>query len=122
MPEGIQIATIDAAFISLELLLPVVRGWLVAGGQLVALIKPQFEAGRGFIGKQGVVRDPAVHRRVVEKILSAASSTGLTPQGVLRSPLIGPKGNAEFLLWCIMDGPACPFGEQLLALFGAPAA
>jgi len=121
MPEGIQIATIDAAFISLELLMPVVRGWLVAGGQLVALIKPQFEAGRESVGKQGVVRDPAVHRRVVEKILSAASSTGLTPQGVLRSPLIGPKGNAEFLLWCVMDGPVFPLEEQLLALFAAAA-
>ena len=121
MPEGIQIATIDAAFISLELLLPVVHGWLVAGGQVVALIKPQFEAGREFVGKQGVVRDPTVHRQVVEKILSSATSTGLTPQGVLRSPLIGPKGNAEFLLWCVKDGPVFTLEEQLLGLFGASA-
>jgi 23S rRNA (cytidine1920-2'-O)/16S rRNA (cytidine1409-2'-O)-methyltransferase len=97
LPESIDLVTIDAAFISLRLLLPVVRGWLGEGGEVVALIKPQFEAGRGEVSRGGVVRKPAVHRRVVEELLVFARQIDLQPLALIRSPIIGPKGNIEFL-------------------------
>lgn len=118
LPEPIDLAVVDAAFISLELLLPIVRGWLTQRGRLVALIKPQFEAGREAVGRRGVVRDVDVHRAVVAKILAASSAVGLTPQGVSRSPVVGPKGNIEFLLWSVLDGPVRPVQDILLDLFG----
>ncbi len=99
LPEPVQLVTIDASFISLKLLLPVARRLLAPGGQIIALIKPQFEAGRDQVGKGGVVRDPAVHRQVVEGLVAWARERGLGPQAVLPSPLLGPKGNREFLLW-----------------------
>ncbi len=120
LPEPIDLAVIDAAFISLELLLPVIRGWLTEKGQVIALIKPQFEAGRQVVGRSGVVRDPEVHRQVVTKIMAAASALGLVPQGVLRSPLTGPKGNIEFLLWAALGGKLKPEQDVLLELFGPP--
>jgi 23S rRNA (cytidine1920-2'-O)/16S rRNA (cytidine1409-2'-O)-methyltransferase len=104
LPERVDLAVVDAAFISLELLIPVIRGWLTEGGQLVALIKPQFEAGRETVGRAGVVRDSEVHRIVVRKIMAACSALGLAPQGLTRSPLTGPKGNIEFLLWSKLGG------------------
>jgi 23S rRNA (cytidine1920-2'-O)/16S rRNA (cytidine1409-2'-O)-methyltransferase len=88
----------------LRLVLPVVAGWLRAGGDVIALVKPQFEAGRHSVKKGGVVRDPAVHRQVLEAVLASAADAGLAPQGVLRSPLRGPKGNVEFLLWARQGG------------------
>ncbi|NIS79469.1 MAG: TlyA family rRNA (cytidine-2'-O)-methyltransferase [Anaerolineales bacterium] len=100
LPELVSLVTIDASFISLRLLLPVVQGWLADEADVVALIKPQFEAGKEFVGKRGVVRDPAVHRRVLEHVFDNAVSLDLPPQGILRSPILGPKGNAEFLMWC----------------------
>ncbi len=100
LPEPVVLVTIDASFISLRSLLPVVRGWLTPGADLLALIKPQFEAGRKAVGKRGVVRDPAIHRQVVERVIAAASELDFTPLGVMQSPLRGPKGNVEFLLWC----------------------
>lgn len=115
LPEPIDLVTIDAAFISLELLLPPAIGWMSDQGQLVALIKPQFEAGPRLVGKGGVVKDPAVHRAVVEKVIGAAARRGLTPRGLMRSPLLGPKGNVEFLLWCDRD-TSTPSPEALLAL------
>lgn len=118
LPEAIDLAVIDAAFISLELLLPVVRGWLAEQGEVIALIKPQFEAGRRWVGKRGVVRDPEIHRQVVARILATASALGLVPQGVLRSPLTGPKGNVEFLLWAGLGGGPRPEEGMLLELFG----
>jgi 23S rRNA (cytidine1920-2'-O)/16S rRNA (cytidine1409-2'-O)-methyltransferase len=120
LPEPIDVAVVDAAFISLELLLPVIRGWLTERGQLVALIKPQFEAGRKFVGRRGVVKDPEVRRQTVEKIMSASTALGLAPQGVLRSPLSGPKGNVEFLLWAVTGGAPMPAQDILLGLFGPP--
>jgi 23S rRNA (cytidine1920-2'-O)/16S rRNA (cytidine1409-2'-O)-methyltransferase len=99
LSERVDLVTIDASFISLRLLLPVVRGWLRDGGQVIALVKPQFEAGRRDVGKGGVVRDRAVHRRVLEDVLSAASMGGYAPLGLIPSPLRGPSGNVEFLLW-----------------------
>ena len=104
LPQAVDIVTIDVAFISLRLVLPVVAGWLLAGGDVVALVKPQFEAGRQVVEK-GVVRDPTVHRRVLEEVLACALDAGVAPQGLIRSPLQGPKGNIEFLLWARKGGP-----------------
>lgn len=102
---AIQLATIDVSFISLALVLPVVAGWLEPGGHVVALVKPQFEAGRARVGKGGVVRDPAVHRQVLERAVTVCGAAGLGAQGIIPSPLRGPKGNVEFLLWARKDLP-----------------
>lgn len=100
LPEIIHLATIDASFISLRLLLPVVVGWLEEEGDVIALVKPQFEAGKKAVGRGGVVKNPETHRKVLEKVISYATELDLIPQDVIQSPLTGPKGNLEFLLWC----------------------
>jgi 23S rRNA (cytidine1920-2'-O)/16S rRNA (cytidine1409-2'-O)-methyltransferase len=97
LPEAIDLATIDVSFISLKLILPAAAGWLGAGGQIVALIKPQFEAGREQVSRRGVVREPAVHRAVLEEITGWAETQGLGLAGLIRSPITGPAGNVEFL-------------------------
>lgn len=98
LPEPIHLAVVDVSFISLKILLPVVCGWGAA--QVVALIKPQFEAGREAVAKgAGVIRDPAIHQQVVADIQAFAATLGLTSAGLIPSPLLGPKGNTEFLLW-----------------------
>lgn len=106
LPEPVSLVTIDASFISLKILLPVVRGWLAplapfgAGGEVIALIKPQFEAGRRESARhKGVIRDPAVHRAVLSEVLAFAQTTGFGVRGLIRSPVLGPKGNVEFLAW-----------------------
>ena len=97
LQEPIDLATIDASFISLTLILPKVYGWLKPNGQVVTLVKPQFEAGRDQVGKGGVVRDPAIHADVLRHVLTWANAQGLTPLGTIRSPITGPAGNVEFL-------------------------
>lgn len=97
LPELVDLATVDVSFISLEQVLPAVIGFLKPHGDIVALIKPQFEAGRGQVGKGGVVKDPAVHRAVLHKLLLWAEEHGLTVRGLMPSPLKGPAGNVEFL-------------------------
>ena len=99
LPEPVSLVVIDASFISLRLLLPVIHAWLSEPGEVVALIKPQFEAGKKDVGKGGVVRDAAVHRRVLYEVLSFAGTQGYLVRGLLRSPLLGPAGNVEFLCW-----------------------
>ena len=94
-----QIATIDVSFISLRLVLPKVQKLLTPYGEIVALIKPQFEVGKGKVGKGGVVRSPEEHRRVIEEIKEAAISLQLEVAGVAESPLLGPKGNREFFIY-----------------------
>ncbi|HIC93877.1 MAG TPA: TlyA family RNA methyltransferase [Anaerolineae bacterium] len=98
LPEPVDLATVDVSFISLELVLPKVMGWLKPGGEIIALIKPQFEAGREKVGKGGVVRDPEVHRAVLGKILGWAVDHGLAVRGLIPSPIKGPAGNVEFLV------------------------
>lgn len=93
-----DIATIDVSFISLTHILPVVPALLAADGQVVALVKPQFEAGRDEVGKGGIVRDEAVHTRVVDTVVAAAAVCGLTRAGLTPSPITGAEGNREFLL------------------------
>jgi len=92
------IITIDVSFISLRLVLPVLPALLEPHGDVVALVKPQFEADRHEVGKGGIVRDEAVHRRVVEVVTAAADALGLTRAGVIDSPITGTEGNREFLL------------------------
>jgi len=98
LPEPIDLATIDVSFISLELVLPPVLNFLKPEGQIIALIKPQFEAGREQVGKGGVVKDPEVHRQVLHKVAKVAQDLGLRILGLVPSPLLGPAGNVEFLI------------------------
>jgi len=101
LPENARrfgIVTIDVSFISLAHILPVVPPLLAPGGRVVALVKPQFEAGRDDVGKGGIVRDPAVHTRVVEDVVRAAAEVGLQQVGLTSSPIEGAEGNREFLL------------------------
>ena len=91
--------SIDVSFISLTLVLPPVKELLAPEGQIVCLIKPQFEAGREKVGKKGVVKDPAVHQEVIEKVIAYALDLGFCVQGLTWSPVKGPEGNIEYLLW-----------------------
>ena len=97
-PEKTDLATIDVSFISLSLILSVVKDLIVPGGDLLCLVKPQFEVGKGEVGKGGVVRDTQKHEQVLRKIIAHSSELGLGAQGLIRSPLKGPKGNVEFFL------------------------
>jgi 23S rRNA (cytidine1920-2'-O)/16S rRNA (cytidine1409-2'-O)-methyltransferase len=97
LPELVDLITIDVSFISLTKVLPAVVPRLRPGGHLIALIKPQFEAGRRDVGKGGVVRDPAVHARVKTEIEQFATRLGLRLLGTIESPILGPAGNKEFL-------------------------
>lgn len=97
LPESVDAAAVDVSFISLRLVLPSVFGWLKPDGWIVALIKPQFEAGREQVGKGGVVRDPAVHEQVIAEVTAAVEAMGRRVVGVTPSPILGPAGNREFL-------------------------
>lgn len=100
LPVPFSFATFDVSFISLTLVMPPVVALLPVGGEMVTLIKPQFEAGRALVEKGGVVRDPAVRLQVVERIREfGVNSLGLSWLGVVESPLTGPAGNVEFLAW-----------------------
>jgi len=106
LPEPVDLAVIDVSFISLALVLGPVRSTLRDGrGPIVALVKPQFEAGRED-ARGGVVRDAAVHRRVLAEIVATAASIGLGTRGVIASPIQGPEGNREFLIH-VQTGPSC---------------
>jgi len=97
MPERANFFTVDCSFISLRLVLPPLKELLAEKAEGVALIKPQFEAGKELVGKRGVVRDADVHRKVVEDVTAAAHELGFETPGVIPSPLLGPAGNREFL-------------------------
>ncbi len=112
----IDLVTVDASFISLKVLLPVIRTWLSEGhGQVVALIKPQFEAGKKEAARgEGVIRDPEIHKTVLADVLAFSSQLGFIIRGLIRSPLIGPKGNAEFLLHLGLSGSGIERIEDLV--------
>lgn len=104
LPEPMQMVVCDASFISLKILLPVIKRWLAnpltGPVDVVTLIKPQFEAGRREAARgEGVIRDPAAHRRILQDVLTFAVETGFGLRGLAKSPLRGPKGNVEFLAW-----------------------
>jgi 23S rRNA (cytidine1920-2'-O)/16S rRNA (cytidine1409-2'-O)-methyltransferase len=97
--EEIDLILIDTSFISIEKFLPHLLGFLKKGGAILSLIKPQFEVQRGEVGKGGVVRDKALHEKVIERISSFSRGLGLKVWGVTESPLLGPKGNKEFFIY-----------------------
>lgn len=99
LDEEVSFVSIDASFISLKIFFPVIKDWFgPAGGQLVALIKPQFEAGKQDAARgEGVIRDHLVHRKVLDDVIHAAQEEGYEVRDVAKSPLLGPKGNLEFL-------------------------
>ena len=107
LPEPVSLVTVDASFISLKILLPVIKKWNLVGGKtneergdMIALIKPQFEAGKKDVARgDGVIRDPEIHRQVLLDVLGFAQTEGFQIRGLIKSPLLGPKGNAEFLVW-----------------------
>ena len=98
IPEAIDLIVCDASFIALAKVLAAPLGFARPGARLVALIKPQFEAGRGEVGKGGVVRDPAVHARVCSSAEAWLAGEGWGVEGIVRSPITGPEGNIEFLI------------------------
>jgi 23S rRNA (cytidine1920-2'-O)/16S rRNA (cytidine1409-2'-O)-methyltransferase len=108
VPDELDFASVDVSFISLKLILPPLRALLRPEGQAVCLVKPQFEAGREKVGKKGVVRDPAVHREVLEHFLEHAAGADFSVQGLTYSPIRGPEGNIEYLgyLRCGASAPA----------------
>lgn len=117
LPEPVHLIVCDASFISLKLLLPPMRRWLgqTPAAQALTLIKPQFEAGRKDSARgEGVIRDPGIHRRVLLETLTFAHSIGFQTLGLARSPLLGPKGNVEFLAW--LQPQAAPSLEEIPAL------
>ncbi|MEJ2348898.1 MAG: TlyA family RNA methyltransferase [Anaerolineales bacterium] len=130
LPEDIDIATVDASFISLKILLPVMIRWFSpspaqiaglespdsdAGGNVVVLIKPQFEAGRREASRgEGVIRDPEIHRRVLNEVLQFAKELGFGVRNLIRSPVLGAKGNVEFLAHCPPPAPTSTFFNVIL--------
>jgi 23S rRNA (cytidine1920-2'-O)/16S rRNA (cytidine1409-2'-O)-methyltransferase len=97
--EEADLIVIDTSFISVEKFLPHLVGFLRRGGAILSLIKPQFEVGKGEVGKGGVVRDKALHEKVIDRISTFSRGLGLTVLGVTESPLLGPKGNREFFIY-----------------------
>ncbi len=119
LPEPVSFVSIDASFISLKLLLPMVRGWADAG-EVLALIKPQFEAGRKEAAHgKGVIRNHEIHQRVLREVLTFAQELGFRVRGLAQSPVVGPKGNIEFLAWLAWprDGEVVPVGRFVSSLF-----
>ena len=107
LPEPIDVAVADLSFISLRLVLPSISRLARPGAPIVTLVKPQFEAGKGQVPRGGVVRDPATHRRVLLDLWAWTLANNLTPRDLTPSPIRGPAGNVEFLLW-LSNEPAGP--------------
>jgi 23S rRNA (cytidine1920-2'-O)/16S rRNA (cytidine1409-2'-O)-methyltransferase len=113
LPEMVDLVVVDVSFISVGLVLPVAAGLVRPGGDIVVLVKPQFEAGRQHIRRGGVVKDEAVRRETVARVIDSARGEDLWAHGLIRSPLKGPKGNEEFLLW-LREASARVDHQQLL--------
>ena len=115
LPEQVDFVTVDASFISLKIILPVVKRWISPSpltplpqgeGNVIALIKPQFEAGKKDVARgDGVIRDPEIHKQVLLDVLNFVQQEGFSIHGLIKSPLLGPKGNAEFLVWLGVENP-----------------
>ena len=120
-PDAPDLATIDVSFISLEKVLPAVFGVLAPRGEVVALVKPQFEVGKGLVGKGGVVREPSHHQAVLSRVARFAVLRGWHVRGVVASPLTGPKGNREFFLHLTTTGRTLADLDGLIARAVAPA-
>ena len=114
LPEKLDLAVIDVSFISLSLILPAIKALLKPEGEIVCLIKPQFEAGKERVGKKGVVRDPAVHKDVLDGFLQTAAAMELHPAGLSWSPVRGPEGNIEYLGYLRFSGEDAAFDTAAL--------
>ena len=100
LPDEVGLVTVDASFISLKILLPVIKKWIIDSTEIICLVKPQFEAGKKDVSRgDGVIRDPEIHKQVLLDVLEFAQQDGFNIRGLVKSPLLGPKGNAEFLVW-----------------------
>jgi 23S rRNA (cytidine1920-2'-O)/16S rRNA (cytidine1409-2'-O)-methyltransferase len=104
IPEPVDLIVCDASFIGLAKVLEVPMSFARSGARLAALIKPQFEAGRGEVGKGGVVRDPAVHQRVCDEVAGWLTASGWVVEDVVQSPITGPEGNVEFVILAHLPG------------------
>lgn len=122
LPEPVDLVTIDVSFISVRLILPAVRRVLSPGGEVLTLIKPQFEAGRGQVGKKGIVRDPAVHRSVLSEFTQWAVVAGWAIRNVIASPIRGAEGNREFFAQLGLAGESGDVPAQIEALLDGPVA
>jgi 23S rRNA (cytidine1920-2'-O)/16S rRNA (cytidine1409-2'-O)-methyltransferase len=132
LPEPVSLATIDASFISLRILLPVVKNWFspvltpISSSEMekkgdcgvIALIKPQFEAGKKDVSRgDGVIRDPEIHKQVLSDVLSFALAQGYGIEGLIKSPLLGPKGNTEFLTWLLLSKGSMNSEDAIRSVF-----
>lgn len=115
IPEPVDFISVDVSFISLTLVLPVAWRLLKEGAQMVCLVKPQFEAGKDKVGKKGVVREPSIHREVIEKVAGCAAELGFALRGLDYSPIKGPEGNIEYLLFLQKGGEENVLSEELIA-------
>ena len=116
----VQLVTVDVSFISLKYVLPVISGWFGPdGGQVIALIKPQFEAGKVEVDRgKGVIKDPKIHRQILQEVLLAAQALDFEPRGLIASPILGPKGNREFLAWLVYPAQnGIPNADLIAGLF-----
>ena len=118
VPDPLDFASIDVSFISLKLIFPALHDLLRKGGQVVSLIKPQFEAGREFVGKKGIVRDPKVHRMVLEQYLEHAEAADFSVLDLTYSPITGQEGNIEYLGF-LEKGAGCSRRLDLQAVIDA---
>ncbi len=120
VPDAIDFASIDVSFISLTLVLPVLYEFLKPNGRVVCLVKPQFEAGKGKVGKKGVVREESIHREVCEKIHTFCVEHGFAVHGMTYSPIKGPEGNIEYLYYLEKSDPQNSVSsEEISALVSA---
>lgn len=103
IPWPVDLVTIDASFISLRIVVPAILKFMADSAGIIALIKPQFEVGKGRVGKGGVVRDPELHREVNERLCDFFLQAGLVSQGIIPSPILGPKGNREFITYLLLN-------------------
>ncbi len=116
LPEPIDLATLDLSFISLRLVLAAMHRLLTDAGRAICLVKPQFEVGRGSVPRGGVVRDPALHRAVLERFGEDAVRAGFIPTRLIQSPVVGTEGNVEFLALLAQGGEAKAWGAMVDAL------
>lgn len=112
VPDPLDFGSVDVSFISLTLVLPVLFELLKPGGRGVCLVKPQFEAGKGKVGKKGVVREPEIHLEVLDKIFDFCGELGLSVQGIHYSPIKGPEGNIEYLFYFEKSDAPSPFTHE----------
>ena len=112
LPELVQLVVIDVSFISLRLIMPAVRQWLAKTGEVLALVKPQFEAGKKQVGKGGIVKEPAIHHQVLTQTIADCLTQNLYPAGIMPATITGSTGNQEFLLWLKQTPTLSPAGIQ----------